>query len=74
MIIRMENIIQSVRDFRLTTSEVIVYQLIVCFVVIWCQFKWIRRNFESVAAKMKGPKGYPFIGSSFDFIGTPERK
>lgn len=74
MIIRMENIIQSVKNFRWTTSELIVYQAIFCFVVIWCQYKWIRRNFEKVAAKMKGPRGYPFIGSSFNFIGTPERK
>ncbi|XP_022166735.1 cytochrome P450 4C1-like [Myzus persicae] len=69
----MENIIQSVKNFRWTTSELIVYQAIFCFVVIWCQYKWIRRNFEKVAAKMKGPRGYPFIGSSFNFIGTPEQ-
>ncbi|XP_026817199.1 cytochrome P450 4C1-like [Rhopalosiphum maidis] len=69
----MKNIIQSLRDTRLTTSELLVYHAIFFFVVIWCRFKWIRRNFERVATKMIGPSGYPFIGSSFDFIGTSEQ-
>lgn len=57
-----------------TKSELTVYATISFLVVLWCNFKWNRRRFERVAAKMKGPQSYPIIGSGLEFVGSPQRE
>jgi len=61
-------------SLRLSMPELTVYTIISFIVVLWCNYKWNRRQIERLAAKMKGPPAYPIIGTGFEFIGTPERK
>lgn len=64
----------SASGFRLTRSELTAYGVISFLVVLWCHYKWSRRHFEKLAAKMTGPPAYPIIGTGLQFIGTPQRK
>jgi len=68
----MEAIMQSVNGFRLTMPEVIAYPIILSFFILWCRYKWNRRHFDKLAARLKGPPAYPIIGSALQFIGTPQ--
>lgn len=64
----------SVTGFRMSQTELIGYGMISFLVVLWCHYKWTRRRFESLAAKMTGPPAYPIIGAGLEFVGTPQRK
>lgn len=64
----------SAGGFRLSKSELTAYAIISFLVVLWCHFKWNRRHFEKLAAKLGGPPAYPIVGTGLEFVGTPQRK
>jgi len=64
----------SAGGLQMTSTEFTAYTSISFIVVLWCLHKWNRRHFKRVALKMSGLSSYPFIGSGFEFIGTPQRK
>jgi cytochrome P450 family 4 len=64
----------SVTGFQMSRTELTGYVVISFLVVLWCHYKWTRRRFENLAAKMTGPPAYPIIGSGLEFVGTPQRK
>lgn len=66
--------LKSIGGFRLEKSELIVYAVITFIVVLWCNYKWNRRYFDRLAAKLPGPPSYPIIGNGHIFAGTPQRK
>lgn len=65
---------QSVSEFRLAVTEVLLYSAIIFVVVLWCRYKWNKRHIDRLDAKLKGPPAYPIIGSALELLGTPERK
>ncbi|XP_016658611.1 cytochrome P450 4C1 isoform X3 [Acyrthosiphon pisum] len=64
---------QSVGEFRLAVSEVLLYSAIISVVVFWCSCKWNNRHINKLDSKMKGPPAYPIIGSALELLGTPEQ-
>ncbi|XP_029344467.1 cytochrome P450 4C1 isoform X2 [Acyrthosiphon pisum] len=66
-------IMQSVGEFRLAVSEVLLYSAIISVVVFWCSCKWNNRHINKLDSKMKGPPAYPIIGSALELLGTPEQ-
>lgn len=65
---------QSVSEFRLAVTEVLLYSAIISIAVFWCRYKWNNRHIDKLDSKMKGPPVYPIIGSALELLGTPERK
>lgn len=67
--------VQSTDGFPATRYEFIAYYAVIALVVaLWGRYKWNRRKFDGLAAKLTGPPSYPIIGTGLQFIGTHQRK
>jgi cytochrome P450 family 4 len=68
----MDEVVESTSWFRF---ESVAYAIVFSFVIIlWCHYKWNRKDINRFAAKLQGPPSYPIIGSGLEFLGTPQRK
>lgn len=55
-----------------SSSSVILLSLLIPALALWyIYFRISRARLYELANKIPGPEGYPFIGNSLVFLGTP---
>ncbi|KAK9873305.1 hypothetical protein WA026_021797 [Henosepilachna vigintioctopunctata] len=64
---------QQVQTPTSDDSRLFLLKIVACLLcIVIGKFYWDRRKFYLLSAKLPGPSGYPFLGSSLDFFGGTE--